>query len=169
MVVAPAQNPLYLATNELITGINLWGGYGTNIPPQDFFSVNFYQDTGFGSPQDTAFASYSGLSSTRVLTNYLTGPGGSVFEYELALPQALFLQGATTYYISVDTGPWYWSGAGPGYFWYRSTSSGPWINSAPGNPHDLAFELTSVPIPPALYLFGSGLLGLIGVARRRAA
>jgi hypothetical protein len=24
-----------------------------------------------------------------------------------------------------------------------------------------------IPIPPALYLFGSGLLGLIGIARRK--
>ena len=27
--------------------------------------------------------------------------------------------------------------------------------------------MTVVPIPPALYLFGSGLLGLIGVARKK--
>jgi hypothetical protein len=27
----------------------------------------------------------------------------------------------------------------------------------------------AVPIPPALYLFGSGLLGLIGIARKKAA
>jgi hypothetical protein len=26
-----------------------------------------------------------------------------------------------------------------------------------------------VPVPPALYLFGSGLLGLVGVARKKAA
>ena len=31
------------------------------------------------------------------------------------------------------------------------------------------FTLSTVPVPPALWLFGSGLLGLIGVARRRAA
>lgn len=30
-----------------------------------------------------------------------------------------------------------------------------------------ALHITAVPIPPALYLFGSGLLGLIGFARRR--
>jgi len=30
------------------------------------------------------------------------------------------------------------------------------------------YELSSVPIPPALWLFGSGLLGLIGVARKKS-
>ena len=30
-----------------------------------------------------------------------------------------------------------------------------------------AFRITTVPIPPALYLFGSGLLGLIGISSRK--
>lgn len=31
------------------------------------------------------------------------------------------------------------------------------------------YSLTTVPVPPALYLFGSGLLGLIGISRRKKA
>jgi len=31
----------------------------------------------------------------------------------------------------------------------------------------LVFVPSSVPIPPALWLFGSGLLGLVGLARRK--
>jgi len=31
------------------------------------------------------------------------------------------------------------------------------------------FSITAVPIPPALWLFGSGLLGLVGMARRKKA
>jgi hypothetical protein len=30
-------------------------------------------------------------------------------------------------------------------------------------------RLTKVPAPPALWLFGSGLLGLVGIARRKKA
>ena len=33
----------------------------------------------------------------------------------------------------------------------------------------MTYLLTPVPVPPALYLFGTGLLGLIGVARKKAA
>lgn len=33
---------------------------------------------------------------------------------------------------------------------------------------DLRLELTAVPVPAAVWLFGSGLLGLAGMARRRA-
>ena len=33
---------------------------------------------------------------------------------------------------------------------------------------DLNIELAAVPAPPAIWLFGSGLIGLIGLARRNA-
>jgi hypothetical protein len=31
------------------------------------------------------------------------------------------------------------------------------------------FNLTAVPVPPAVFLFGSGLLGLAGISRRKKA
>ena len=34
---------------------------------------------------------------------------------------------------------------------------------------DTTFRLTAVPVPPTLWLFGSGLLGLIGISRRNKA
>ena len=34
---------------------------------------------------------------------------------------------------------------------------------------DMVISYSSVPIPPAVWLFGTGLLGLIGVARRKKA
>jgi hypothetical protein len=44
------------------------------------------------------------------------------------------------------------------------------LDAPPGNPFGLLYSgtLTAVPVPPALWLFGSGLLGLMGVARRRS-
>ena len=35
--------------------------------------------------------------------------------------------------------------------------------------YTMTFETTVVPVPAAVWLFGSGLLGLIGVARRKKA
>ena len=34
---------------------------------------------------------------------------------------------------------------------------------------DASLEVSAVPVPAAVWLFGSGLLGLVGVARRRKA
>jgi hypothetical protein len=44
------------------------------------------------------------------------------------------------------------------------------FDAPPGNPFGLLYtgSLTAVPIPAAVWLFGSGLLGLIGMARRKS-
>ena len=34
--------------------------------------------------------------------------------------------------------------------------------------NDIGWDIAPVPLPPALYLFGVGLLGLFSVARKRA-
>jgi hypothetical protein len=51
--------------------------------------------------------------------------------------------------------------------------SGKWndeLDTGHGLPNGYIIEYpTAVPIPPALWLFGSGLLGLVGVARRKKA
>ena len=38
-----------------------------------------------------------------------------------------------------------------------------------GTGNDIVLNASAVPIPPAVWLFGSGLIGLIGIARRRSA
>jgi len=40
-------------------------------------------------------------------------------------------------------------------------------NSLTGDERAFLLTPTAVPLPPALWLFGTGLLGLIGVARRK--
>ncbi len=38
---------------------------------------------------------------------------------------------------------------------------------APNVPIEIDYQLTAVPVPAAVWLFGSGLLGLVGIARRK--
>lgn len=52
----------------------------------------------------------------------------------------------------------------PQHFAYSIGSGETW-----GTTHFDTFSITAVPIPPALFLFGSGLLGLVGMARRKQA
>lgn len=49
-----------------------------------------------------------------------------------------------------------------------TTSNGTVIGQLPfADVRGLSFQSSAVPIPPSAWLFGSGLLGLIGIARRR--
>jgi hypothetical protein len=72
----------------------------------------------------------------------------------------------------------YWSSTEyifPSYAWYFNTIYGNQRDIVKTNSlYALAFRygdvaVTTVPVPAAVWLFGSGLLGLIGMARRKAA
>jgi hypothetical protein len=150
-----------LTSSSVVTGVRFWGGYGiAPVPAEDQFSVSFCGDSGLSQPQQTALCSFSLLHATRNPTSLSTWPGDPVFQYDLVLPQPVTLQGSTRYYLSVNhlNGTWGWSGAGIGNFWYRSTSNSPWVNSYPGNPHHLSFELLAAAnesVPPPLVLAGT--------------
>lgn len=72
---------------------------------------------------------------------------------------------------------YYWSGTeyapGPGNAWVFGFSNGVQsVNGIPLSSYALAVrpgDVAAVPVPAAAWLMGSGLLGLIGVARRRLA
>jgi hypothetical protein len=150
-----------LSSDFIITGVRFWGGYGIySVPGNDPFSVSFWGDHGLNQPQPIALRSFARLAATRTPTGLKTWPGDPVFEYELVLPQPVALQRSTPYYLSVkhENGTWGWSGAGWGNFWWRSSSDSPWVDSSPGNPHHLAFELlaaTNEPAPPRLVLLAT--------------
>ena len=91
--------------------------------------------------------------------------------YESSLSQLVPLVGGETYYLSIlsQTTNWGWAASNQtGASWIRTSDGGIWEpRLLPSG--DLAFELNAVPIPAAVWLFGSGLIGLIGIARRKKA
>jgi len=66
-----------------------------------------------------------------------------------------------------------------GGFYADRFEDGAWLDGIEGNPFageafpvvfpSMWVEIAPVPVPAAVWLFGSGLLGLIGVARRKKA
>jgi hypothetical protein len=69
----------------------------------------------------------------------------------------------------------YWSGTGldSDHDWLFDFGNGHQLPVPPGDGGRSwavhAGNVSPVPLPPALYLFGSGLIGLVGMARRKAA
>ena len=52
---------------------------------------------------------------------------------------------------------------------YNSDGSIARLEALDGTWYDAGFEATAVPVPVSIWLFGSGLLGLVVVARRKIA
>lgn len=103
------------------------------------------------------------------------------FKYSFDFQPPVQLDADTTYWLGLMLGvdnptinntQAFWASTAP--FGFRSgaanisdpTFSGSWVGP---RSFDLAFKLNGavVPVPAAVWLFGSGLLGLIGVARRK--
>lgn len=71
--------------------------------------------------------------------------------------------GGATYYADWDTSK---VGDDSWLIVFAEGASGPGPGGQKGN--TLGVDLNPIPVPAAVWLFGSGLLGLVGVARRRA-
>jgi len=149
------------------TDVPVQGETTFNYPGQEIWSCNVTPTEGFVFRQERP-----------------EGPGEWIFEYSAVLPQENWFDQAEgeTYWLSVvpmDPGAL-------GYnFWSWATSAAHWngyavwsdsvdtafhpvaVEGLPGL--DLAFELTSqpVPLPGAVWLMGAGLVGLLGLKRRK--
>jgi hypothetical protein len=98
------------------------------------------------------------VDETIISTNFILDPGN----YAIVFGSGLF--GATgsgwmPVSGSVQSTPWLIQGK-----W-----AGDYFRQIDDQPVRFVVSGVAVPIPPALYLFGSGLLGLIGISRKKAA
>jgi hypothetical protein len=166
---------------------NNWG----NVPnPPGIitgFNINVYVDvpTGAGVPPwghpgaqvYTASVPFNGSQTTETYFGTITRAASTqtVFQYDLKLTTPFNLQAGMVYWLSIqaidfDGAPIQWG-------WQESMDSWnanavqmgfapqEWWDLLTGE--DMAFELHAVPIPTAVLLLGSGLLGLIGMRRIR--
>ena len=143
---------------------------------------SFVEFTGFDGTTDYGYnisapgTSYAGSTANETAHLYYNTLG-NLAQYDTAGNNPQPGWGLT------NTGPFsnfqswrYWSGleraTSPGDAWYfYSTAGGQFTRTKTYALYALAVrtgDISTVPIPTAVWLFGSGLVGLIGVARRRS-
>lgn len=165
-----------------ITGVNWWGSYANDEFPDDNFTIRLFNFVSPGIPATSPFYQVNVGAASRINTG-MSGPTAfNIYAYSAAIP-SIDLNPDTYYLLSVVNNTpgdimnsWAWATADAANSAYARFGGSPagiesngwyrWDNTA------YAFNLTglsTVPVPAAVWLFGSGLLGLIGVARRKAA
>jgi hypothetical protein len=165
-----------------VTTVTWWGSAATS----DIWEITFHTDNNgvpnIDNPIEGGLVQHLPVIATGV------DNGRGWLQYTATWsPMDLILTGGNSYWFSV-------ANANDGWTWALAQSGGPFIGSEQydavvstgalctnGGPHcgpwtsltgtDFAFliDTTAIPIPAAVWLFGSGLLGLIGIARRKKA
>lgn len=165
-----------------VTSLTWWGSAATS----DLWEITFHtNNNGVPNIDDPV---EGGLVQHVPVTATGLDNGRGFFQYTATWsPMDLTLTAGTSYWFSVANfaDNWTWALAQTGgpfignelYDAVQSTGAictnggphcGPWVSLTDT---DFAFliETTVIPIPAAVWLFGSGLLGLVGMARRKKA
>ena len=130
------------------------GSLGTFIPAEDYNAgtANISGPTSIGPGTDPVFANggtgeFTALSWGPTITTLIV-PAGYVSQR--ALQATMSFAGASFASLGLAPGAYVWT----------------WGSGESADSYTL--NVGAVPVPAAVWLFGSGLLGLIGVARRKA-
>ena len=150
----------------------------SNYSAQDLYAIIFphnstisaYTDNGWNAEIVTR-AEWESDSFIFTDPNGWTPPAPSSIDWDIAFP-APFPEGhsqVVAYWLGAESASPILAGeTGFSGFWTDVIPDGEW----PGigldvNGNSIRMGVSSIPLPPALWLFGSGLLGLIGIARRK--
>lgn len=146
-------NNTVLASNSLIKNANL--GIGV-VAPDSAYTVTFDARGSFG-PGGVAFAEFF---------SELSGGGTSKAEILGGAPLALNADPTvwTSFTFNGTTGP---DVSGGVTLQLGATTGGASGSFADVFYDNVTIDVTAVPVPAAVWLFGSGLIGLVGVARRK--
>ena len=162
-----------------VLSVEWWGSRPLSATGTDQWEITFHTDAG-GVPAATLPS--GGISQHFVNAAGADPDGDGIYHYQaLWNPQDMFVAAGVPYWFSVANASgstWTWAIGLPPTVGLEqfdavvSTGVGP-----NGGPHfgpwnsleftDFAFRINAVPVPAAVWLFGSGLLGLIAVARRK--
>lgn len=163
-----------LASTTTIDSVAWWGGRGGETPVVDGFYIRFYSDY-----YDADYGLH--YADQLLYEEYITGDAGQTmyngetYAYSTLIGGTFTAQANRRYWLSVqadtrnDPNDVWWG-------WQKSSTSN--LSEAEYNSSssshkpmgtDLAFALggSPVPLPATAWLFGSGLLGLMALSRRR--
>lgn len=141
-------------------------------------------DVGMGTtdgPQDVLFSLHNGATSNTIgdllesLTLTIQNPFGTQATSSASATGSTYLKEGNQYWllahsVSGASTPWNYSNVdSDGYKWVNRLTATPPRESIGISSDVSTFRINAsvVPIPAAIWLFGSGLLGLIGVARHK--
>ncbi len=157
---------------NVVETIRWWGTTTSgNIDTLDNFTISIYDDSGSGSPAKSIHDDLSLLDITKELID------NKYFEYTASITPISFTPNQT-FWLSIQNNSihypiWIWrSSSDVGGTHYRDGTASDWelyYNSTNDINLSMAFQLegVTVPIPSAAWLFGSGLLGLLGIVKRK--
>lgn len=164
-----------LSAPTQVNSVSWYGWYrDTSIITGDFDILFYSSDAGLPSNPAIYSTTVSGVTGTA--TGITTSSGTPIFQWTAIIPTVSF-SSSGDYWLSVQgyadpldfDSQWIWafgnSITGEGDLAFQDEGTTVWQSSSITNA--FAFTLSNVPIPPAFWLFGSGLLGLIGMARRK--
>jgi hypothetical protein len=193
MAIGQIQDQLTFTAPGLMTGASMNVSFTYMLSGNGFTCAPFECATNYGPGEISATAVYGEAQSSigagfqletkridfpapgATFTHSFNVQNGSTENYTLQLTARVFSDSADAKALNMDIDPGYFNVHGDANYYSTLTIIGIAASDTNSDPipgftvtNSDGVVLATVPAPAAVWLFGSGLLGLIGVARRKA-